>query len=117
MGFHRKPTLAEGSLCPRGPLWSQRQVHTPKGCGGELTLGPAQNQVLKLPCKCQLKLACVIMVEAILLTGVLLRNIGTPAFASCRLEPWTLPFVSWGELSVHSSSGQCVGGTVPSPDA
>lgn len=41
-----------------------------KGCGGELTPDPLQNQVMNLPHKCHLKLVGVIMVEAILITGV-----------------------------------------------
>lgn len=52
--------------------------------GGDLTLGPVQNQVLNLPYKCQLKLAGLIMVEAVLLIGVLLRNIGS---AAAGLQP------------------------------
>lgn len=52
-----------GACAQAGPLWSQGQVHAQRGCGSELTPGPVQNQVLKLPYKCQLKLAGVRMVR------------------------------------------------------
>lgn len=73
-----------GACAQEGPLWSQGQVCAQRGCAGELAQGPVQNQVPNLPYKCHLKLVGVIRVEAVLLTGVLLRNTWTPAFVSCR---------------------------------
>lgn len=82
-------------------------VHVQKGCGGELILGPVQNQVMNLPRKCHLKLAGVI--EAILIAGVYLSSLGTaavglPAFVSFGPEPQGLLFVSWSKLSMYLSS-------------
>ena len=107
--FTESQRWPRGACDQAGPLWGQGQVHAQKGCGGELTVGPVQNQVMNLPHKHRLKLVGVIMVKAILSAGVLLSSIGTaaggrPALVSSKLEPQELLFVSWGKLSMYISS-------------